>query len=254
MKSAQLLIRGLSIWRDRLSINLQIIASFPVASFPTACSRVSGPPSRTFWTRGRSDFFLQSARHQMCTGTRFFSPQSHTISGLPSFAKSRPNKLGVDRASRNLRRSAWRVTGGGSVGSLPWVDARGCRAFQSAPVQVASRSRRTVYIARDPQFPPFPTQNGPTGFPRRPRRAAVEISRRQTPARTSRVTNRRVHSARFPFPASKPSPPVHDGRFANLTVKQSARFPLYGPDAIMADIFCAFQRVSTGSQSLPVTT
>jgi len=41
IKSGQLLIRGLSIWRDRLSINPQIFASFPLASFPTVCSRVS---------------------------------------------------------------------------------------------------------------------------------------------------------------------------------------------------------------------
>jgi len=40
-KSGQFLIRGLSIRRDRLSINPQIIASFPLASFSTVCSRVS---------------------------------------------------------------------------------------------------------------------------------------------------------------------------------------------------------------------
>jgi hypothetical protein len=33
IKSGQFLIRGLSIWRDRLSINPQIVASFPLASF-----------------------------------------------------------------------------------------------------------------------------------------------------------------------------------------------------------------------------
>jgi len=41
IKSGQFLIRGLSIWRDRLSIHPQILASFPRASFPTVCSRVS---------------------------------------------------------------------------------------------------------------------------------------------------------------------------------------------------------------------
>ena len=112
-------------------------------------------PLSTFCVRGQADFF-QSARHQMCTGTRFFSPQTHTFSGLPTFAKSCPRKARSDRAARNLRRSAWRVTGGGSVGSHPWVSERGCREFQPAPVQAASRSCRNAYIARDPQFPPIP--------------------------------------------------------------------------------------------------
>ena len=43
IKSGQFVIRGLSIWRDRPSINPKIFASFPFASFPTVCtgSRVS---------------------------------------------------------------------------------------------------------------------------------------------------------------------------------------------------------------------
>jgi len=154
----------------------------------------------------------------MCTGTRYFSPQTHTFSGLPSFAKSCPRAVRSDRAPRNLRRSSWRVTGEGSVGSLPWVSERGCREFQQAPVQAASRSCRPAYIARDLQFQPFPTQNGPTGFPRRPHRTAVVISRRQTPARTSRRTNQRVHAAREGLAARlqlpSPFPPctTHDSR------------------------------------------
>jgi len=83
--------------------------------------------------------------------------------GLPSFAKSCLRAARSDCAPRNLRRPAWRVTGEGSVGSLPWVSERGCREFQQAPVQAASRSCRPAYIARDPLFPLFPTQNGPTG-------------------------------------------------------------------------------------------
>jgi hypothetical protein len=132
--------------------------------------------------------------------------------------KSCPRRAGSDRASRKLRRSAWRVTGGRSVSSPPWVTERGCRGLQPAPVQAASRSCRTAYIACDPQFPPFPTQNGPTGFPRRPRRAAVVISRRQTPARYSKGTNQRVHAAREGLAARIrlpcPSPPctLHDSR------------------------------------------
>jgi hypothetical protein len=78
--------------------------------------------------------FQQSTRYEMCTGTRFFSPQTHTFSGLPSFAKSCPES---SERPRNLRRSAWRATGGGSVGSLPWVDQCGCREFQSALEQAA---------------------------------------------------------------------------------------------------------------------
>jgi hypothetical protein len=55
---------------------------------------------------------------------------------------------------------------------------------------------------------------------------------------------RHAGGAGCPSPASpKPIPPVHDARFANLTVKQSARFPLCGPDAITVAISCAFQRV-----------
>ena len=53
---------------------------------------------------------------------------------------------------------------------------------------------RTLLVV--PHFPQFPTQNGPTGYPRGPRRSAVVISRRQTPALTSRGTNQRVRAAR----------------------------------------------------------
>jgi len=41
IKSGQFLIRGLSIWRDRPSINPQNFKSFPFTSFPSVCSRVS---------------------------------------------------------------------------------------------------------------------------------------------------------------------------------------------------------------------
>jgi hypothetical protein len=40
IKSGQFLILGLSIWRDRPSINPTIFASFPLASFPTVYCRV----------------------------------------------------------------------------------------------------------------------------------------------------------------------------------------------------------------------
>jgi hypothetical protein len=152
----------------------------------------TGPPSHTFLTRGRSDFLTVGQTQNVYRYALFLTTNSYeylTVSGLPSFAKSCPRTARSDRASRNLRRSAWRVTGGGSVGSLPWVSERRCREFQPGPVPAASRSCRTAYIARGPQFPQFPTQNGPTGYPRRPRRAAVVIPRRQTPAHTSRGTN-----------------------------------------------------------------
>ena len=133
--------------------------------------------------------FFYSRPDTKCVPVRAFSHHRPIrFLDLPSFAKSCPRAARSDRAPRNLRRSAWRVTGEGSVGSLPWACERRCREFQPAPVQAASRSCRTVYIARGPQFPQFPTQNGPTGYPRRPRRAAVVISRRQTPESTSRGT------------------------------------------------------------------
>ena len=93
-----------------------------------------------------------------------------------SFTKRYPSKARSDRASRNLWCSAWRVTGGGSVGSLPGLVSGGVGS---------SAGCRIAYIACDPQLPPFPTQNGPTGFQRRPRCAALLITRRQTLARTS---------------------------------------------------------------------
>jgi len=41
IKSGQFLIHGLSIWRDRPSINPKVFASFPLASFPTVCCRAA---------------------------------------------------------------------------------------------------------------------------------------------------------------------------------------------------------------------
>jgi len=155
----------------------------------------------------------------------------HTRSvGLPNFAKSCLRAARSSRASRNLRRSAWRLTGGGSVGCLPWVTKRWCREFQPAPVPAAGRSWRTAYIARDPQLPPFPTQNGPTGFPRRPRRAAVVMSRRQMPACTSMGTNHRVHAAReglaacVRLPTPFPRGMTHDSRTSQSNSQPASRF------------------------------
>ena len=135
----------------------------------------------------------------MCTGTRFLSPQTHTVSGLPSFATSCPRAVRSDRAPRNLRRSSGELRARGRSAPSGGLVRGGVAVGRSSRLQyklAASRSCRPAYIARDLQFPPFPTQSGPTGFPRRPHRTAVVKSRRQTPARTSRGTNQRVHAAR----------------------------------------------------------
>jgi len=49
----------------------------------------------------------------MCTGMRFFSPQTHTFTGLSSFAKSCPRKLGATtlRTTCGVRRGVLRAVG-----------------------------------------------------------------------------------------------------------------------------------------------
>ena len=169
----------------------------------------------------------------MSTGTRYFSPQTQTFSGLPSFAKSCPRAVRSDRAPRNLRRSSWRVTGEGRSAPSGGLVRGGVAVGRSSRLQyklAASRSCRPAYIARDLQFPPFPTQSGPTGFPRRPHRTAVVKSRRQTPARTSRGTNQRVHAAREGLAARlqlpSPFPPctTHDSRTSLSDSQPASRF------------------------------
>jgi hypothetical protein len=102
-------------------------------------------------------FLLQSARHQMCTGTRFLSPQTHTVSGLPRFAENCPRTARSDRASQNLRRSSWRVTGGGrsapshglirgGVGSSSWLQYKWlavAAALRTLPNQVIPNSHHS---------------------------------------------------------------------------------------------------------------
>jgi hypothetical protein len=143
----------------------------------------------------------------------------------PNFGKSVAARSS-SRAPRNWRCSAWRVTGGGSADSL---GQRGCREFQTAPGLRASRSC-AAYVAEIPNFPSFPTQNEPTGFPMRPRRAAVVSARRQPPELTSRGTNQRVHAAReglaarfrlFPSPFHAHS--MHDSRPHRQTGQPASR-------------------------------
>ena len=122
----------------------------------------TGPPSHTFCVRGRADFLKVGQAPSVYRYTLFLTTNPYDF-WIAKFREKCPRKARSDRASRNLRRSAWRVTGGGSVGSLPWVSERGCREFQPARVQAASRGCRIAYIAREPQFPPFPTQMSPRG-------------------------------------------------------------------------------------------
>jgi hypothetical protein len=178
---------------------------------------------------------------------------------LPNFAKSCPGAARSDRAPRNLRRSSSE----GSVGSLRWVSERGCQEFQQALVQAASRSCRPASIARDPQFPPFPTQNGPTGFPRRPHCTAVVISRRKTPARTSRGTNQRVHAAReglaarFQLPIPFPRCTTHDSRTSLSNSQPASRFtgpmPLRRTFPVLSKQFAPVHGAYPGRRELGVS-
>ena len=87
----------------------------------------------------------------------------------------------------------------------------------------------------------FPTQNEPTGFPMRPRRAAMVSARRQPPARAPRGTSGHVHAARegwlpvFGFQAHLLRAQC---TIAGPTGKQSARSPLYGRDPSMPEHSC----------------
>jgi len=124
------------------------------------------------------------------------------------------------------------------------------------------RSCRTVDIARDPQFPPFPTQNGPTGFPRRPRRAVVVISRRLTPARTSRGSNQRVHAAweglaaRFRLPSPSPPCTKHDSRTSPSNSQPASHFtglmPLRPPFLLLSNQFAGIPEVYPWRRKLGV--
>jgi hypothetical protein len=164
----------------------------------------------------------------MCTGTRCFSPQTHTFSGLPRIAKSCPRKLGATALRATCGVLDGELRAEGRSAPSPGLMRGGVGSSSRLRYKRLSRSRRTTYIARDPQFPPFPTQNGPTGFPRRPRRAAVVISRRQTPASTSRDTNRRAVreglAARFGLPSPFPLCTTDDSRTPQSNSKPASRF------------------------------
>jgi hypothetical protein len=216
----------------------------------TTCD--TGPPSHTFGTRGRSDYFTVGQTRNVYRYALFLTRNPYVF-WIAKFRKKLSERARSDRASRNLRRLAWRVTGGGTVDSLPWVTERGCPEFQPTQVQTASRSCRTAYITRDPRFSPFPTQNGPTGFPRRPRRAVVVISRRQTLARTSRGTNQRIHAgreglaARFWLPSSFPPCTTHDSRTSQSNSQPACRFtgpmPLRRTFIVLSKEFAGFPGV-----------
>ena len=160
----------------------------------------------------------------------YHKPIPGTISGFQISRKVVQEKLGATalRAPGGVRRGELRAGGRsapsrglvrGGVGSSSRLE------YKRLAVAAALRTLPVIPNSRH-----FPTQNEPTGFPRRPRRAAVVISRRQKPARTSGGTNRRVHAARegmasrFRLPSTFPPCMVHDSRTPQANSQPASRF------------------------------
>ena len=100
------------------------------------------------------------------------------------------------------------------------------------------------------------------GFLRRPRPAAVVISRRQTPAHTSRGTNQPVHApreglaARFRLPSPFPPCTMHDSRTSQSNSQPASRFtgplPLRRPFLVLSKECAGFPGVCPCRRELGV--
>jgi len=180
-------------------------------------------------------------------------PQTHTtFSGL-----SNREQLGATalRATRGVRRGELRA--GDRLASsrgLVRGDLGSSSQLQYKRLAAAATLCAILVIPDSRHFPLKMSPRGSRGALAARRFRCHGGRRRHAPRGTPNDAYMPRGRGWLPFPAPSPFPPVHDARFANPTTKQSARFQLYGPDAITTAIVCGFQRVCKIPRRPPVTT
>jgi hypothetical protein len=203
--------------RNRQSFTVAALVDNPVNRSPRPETLVRGRPVYESHKRSaRYDAFAQHPpslhktvaagrrKPNKCVPVHSISVQVHVFThhvpihflNRPNFEKGLCSELAAAalRATDAFRRGETRAgvwpapSDGGSVESFIRLRPSGL---------AAAAALRTLPVI--PNYPSFPNQNEPTGFPLSPRSAAVVSARRQLPARAPWVTSGHVHAARESF-------------------------------------------------------